>query len=220
MKNSFILYTEQKAVIDKLTDEQAGRLIKAIYAHETGEDYNLDAILDLVITPFLTSLERNTEKYQKRVDANKKNVCKRWNTNGTNGIPSDTNDTNGISGIPNDTNDTNGNDSDSDSDNDNENDLKENVKRKSMTQAKAFVKPTTEEVKAYCGERKNNVNAEKFVDFYESKGWLIGKNPMKDWKACVRTWEKGSTSPPNKPTNAYVDTNSEEYKDLEGYYIT
>lgn len=207
MKNSFILYTEQKAVIDKLTDEQAGRLIKAIYAHETGEDYNLDAILDLVITPFLTSLERNTEKYQKRVDANKKNVCKRWNTNGTNGIP-------------NDTNDTNGNDSDSDNDSDNENDLKENVKRKSTTQAKAFVKPTTEEVKAYCGERKNNVNAEKFVDFYESKGWLIGKNPMKDWKACVRTWEKGSTSPPSKASNAYVNQQSDEYKELDGYYIT
>ena len=53
MKNSFILYTEQKAVIDKLTDEQAGKLIKAIYAHETGEEMELDSILDLVITPFL-----------------------------------------------------------------------------------------------------------------------------------------------------------------------
>ena len=62
MKNSFILYTEQKAVIDKLTDEQAGKLIKAIYAHETGEEMELDAILDLVITPFLTVLEKDKEK--------------------------------------------------------------------------------------------------------------------------------------------------------------
>jgi hypothetical protein len=159
MKNSFILYTEQKAVIDKLTDEQAGKLIKAIYAHETGEEMELDAILDLVITPFLTSLERNTEKYQKRVETNKKNIAKRWNED-------DTKNTNGKNGIQNDTNDTNGNDSDSVSDNVNvnENDLKENTKRK------VFTKPTVEEVKAYCAERKNNVNADKFIDFYESKG--------------------------------------------------
>ena len=68
MKNSFILYTEQKAVIDKLTDEQAGKLIKAIYAHETGEEMELDAILDLVITPFLTVLEKDKEKYEEKCE--------------------------------------------------------------------------------------------------------------------------------------------------------
>ena len=47
-----------------------------------------------------------------------------------------------------------------------------------------------EEVKKYCEERKNGVNAEKFVAYYDSIGWLVGKKPMKDWKACVRTWEK------------------------------
>ena len=207
MKNSFILYTEQKAVIDKLTDEQAGKLIKAIYAHETGEEMELDSILDLVITPFLTSLERNTEKYQKRVETNKKNIAKRWNED-------DTKNTNGKNGIQNDTSDTNGNDSDSDSvsDSDNVNDLKENTKRK------VFAKPTAEEVKAYCVERKNNVDANKFIDFYESKGWLIGKNPMKDWKACVRTWEKTSNSSPPKPSNAYINPSQSEYDDLSMFY--
>jgi hypothetical protein len=54
-----------------------------------------------------------------------------------------------------------------------------------------FRKPTVEEVLAYCQERGNSVNPQKFVDFYESKGWKVGKTPMKDWKACVRsTWEK------------------------------
>ena len=52
-----------------------------------------------------------------------------------------------------------------------------------------FIKPTLEEVKEYCLERKNNVDAERFINFYESKGWYVGKNKMKDWKACVRTWE-------------------------------
>ena len=53
-----------------------------------------------------------------------------------------------------------------------------------------FTPPTIEEVREYCNERHNNINAEEFIDFYESKGWMIGKNKMKDWKACIRTWEK------------------------------
>ena len=52
-----------------------------------------------------------------------------------------------------------------------------------------FKKPTLDEVKNYCILRKNNIEAEAFIDFYESKGWQIGKEKMKSWKACVRTWE-------------------------------
>ena len=53
-----------------------------------------------------------------------------------------------------------------------------------------FVPPTYEEVNIYCNERGNNVDAQAFVDFYTSNGWKVGNNPMKDWKAAVRTWEK------------------------------
>ena len=53
-----------------------------------------------------------------------------------------------------------------------------------------FKKPTIEEVKNYCILRNNNIDAESFIDFYESKNWQIGKNKMKDWKACIRTWER------------------------------
>ena len=55
-----------------------------------------------------------------------------------------------------------------------------------------FKPPTLQEVKAYCIERKNNVDPERFIDFYESKGWMVGKNKMKDWKAAVRNWERKS----------------------------
>ena len=55
---------------------------------------------------------------------------------------------------------------------------------------KRFKPPTIEEVKEYCKERNNGVDAERFVDFYEAKGWMLGKNKMKDWKAAVRTWER------------------------------
>ena len=53
-----------------------------------------------------------------------------------------------------------------------------------------FKKPTLDDVKNYCILRQNNIDAEAFIDFYESKNWIIGKNKMKDWKACVRTWER------------------------------
>lgn len=52
------------------------------------------------------------------------------------------------------------------------------------------IPPTLEEVSAYCEERHNNIDPQVFIDFYESKGWMVGKNKMKDWKACIRTWEK------------------------------
>ena len=65
MKDSFILYTEQKEVVDKLTDEQAGKLFKAIYEYaETEQMPQLDSLLDIVIIPFKQSIDRNTEKWE------------------------------------------------------------------------------------------------------------------------------------------------------------
>ena len=61
-----------------------------------------------------------------------------------------------------------------------------------------FKKPTLDEVKNYCLERNNNIDAESFIDFYESKGWQIGKETMKNWKACVRTWEGRHKDNPQK----------------------
>jgi hypothetical protein len=53
-----------------------------------------------------------------------------------------------------------------------------------------FAVPTVDEVAAYCRERSNTIDPMKFVDYYTAKGWMIGKNPMKDWRAAVRTWER------------------------------
>lgn len=71
---------------------------------------------------------------------------------------------------------------------------------------KRFIPPSVEVVRAYCIKRKNNVDPEKFVNFYEAKGWMIGKNKMKNWEAGVRTWERlnppqnGTTGKPNRDT--------------------
>lgn len=63
-------------------------------------------------------------------------------------------------------------------------------KERKKKESRNFVPPTLQEVKAYCQERNNGINPQSFIDFYESKGWLIGKTKMKDWKAAVRTWEQ------------------------------
>ena len=68
---------------------------------------------------------------------------------------------------------------------------KESNKEKKVASAPSvFVKPTIKEIDAYCKERRNNVDAEAFWNFYESKGWKVGGNPMKNWKAAIITWEK------------------------------
>lgn len=69
---------------------------------------------------------------------------------------------------------------------------------------KRFRKPKIEEIKNYCLERQNGLDPQYFFDFYESKDWKIGNNKMKDWKACVRTWEKNKKPTPQKVT---FDTN-------------
>lgn len=64
---------------------------------------------------------------------------------------------------------------------------------------KRFVPPTVEEVSEYCKERGNAVDPQRFVDYYESNGWMRGNTKIKDWKACVRTWERNEFS--SKPKN-------------------
>ena len=65
-------------------------------------------------------------------------------------------------------------------------------KNNKHTRDESFVPPTEEEVKAYCKERNNTVNAAHFMDYYCSNGWKVGRNEMKDWKAAVRMWERRS----------------------------
>lgn len=64
--------------------------------------------------------------------------------------------------------------------------------KESKKKSSRFSKPTLEEVQAYCRERDNSVDAERFINYYEANGWKVGKNAMKDWKAAVRTWEGNS----------------------------
>ena len=77
----------------------------------------------------------------------------------------------------------------------------------------SFKKPTVNDIKEYCLWRNNGIDAETFFDFYESKNWLIGKNKMKDWKACVRTWEKRQNKTNNNNTTSHRHQKGGDYGD-------
>jgi phage replication O-like protein O len=68
--------------------------------------------------------------------------------------------------------------------------------KQKKTKERTFLIPSLEELTAYCNERENNVDPQNFIDFYTAKGWMIGKNKIKDWKACVRTWERRDKDKP------------------------
>lgn len=80
---------------------------------------------------------------------------------------------------------------------------KEDTKVSPKKKSARFIKPTVEEVDAYVKEKGYRIDAENFVNYYESKGWLVGKSPMKDWKAACRTWGKNWKE--NHPQQAQTD---------------
>ena len=91
-------------------------------------------------------------------------------------------------------------------------DIKESGQAKaSPSPSKRFIPPTLEEVKAYCEERQNGIDADKWIDYYISNGWMVGRNKMKDWKATVRYWERNTISNYQKqntakPSKPYIPT--------------
>ena len=82
------------------------------------------------------------------------------------------------------------------------NDIRES-RSENKTRAR-FAAPTVEDVKAYCLERGNHIDAQHFVDYYEANGWRVGKNPMKDWRAAVRSWESREEKPKQKTSNPFL----------------
>jgi hypothetical protein len=165
-RKSFILHKDSLEILDKLTDEQAGKLFKAIkFYQKTKKIPTLDFTLDLVFTPFLNQFIRDDEDYQRTCEARRIAGSK----GGKQKVAKASKSKQKVAKL-----------ADSDSKNDSDSDSKKESDSK---------KPTLQEVKDYCLERKNSVNPEKWINHYESNGWKVGKNSMKNWKACIRTWE-------------------------------
>lgn len=93
--------------------------------------------------------------------------------------------------------------------------INKNVKNdkndKEIEKGKKFTPPTLQEVTAYCMERNNGIEPQTFIDFYQAKNWMIGKSKMKDWRACIRTWE----SRRSKERQGTMDGLKEAYQKFE-----
>jgi hypothetical protein len=176
-KTSFLLYCDQQGVFNKLPDEIAGKLIKHIFAYVNDENPPCDdLLLTIAFEPIKTQLKRDLRKYDDYIDKQKFNGAK-------GGRPKKdeiTQITQPFFQEPKKADNVN------DTDTDNVKDIK--VKRD------VFKKPSIAELKNYMLEIGMNDVSEKWFDYYESNGWLVGKNKMKNWKAAVRTWKNNNLS--------------------------
>ncbi len=176
-KTSFLLYCDQQGVFNKLPDEIAGKLIKHIFAYVNDENPPCDdLLLTIAFEPIKTQLKRDLRKYDDYIDKQKFNGAK-------GGRPKKdeiTQITQPFFQEPKKADNVN------DTDTDNVKDIK--VKRD------VFIKPSIVELKNYMLEIGMADVSEKWFDYYESNGWLVGKNKMKNWRAAVRTWKNNNLS--------------------------
>ena len=98
------------------------------------------------------------------------------------------------------------------------NNNKEIDNNKLLSTKKVFIKPTLEQVKEYCSERNNHIDAQLFIDYYESNGWKVGRNPMKDWKATIRTWESNDKKKQQSTKMSARELRDLEFRELEEKY--
>ena len=176
-KKSFLLYCDQQGVFNKLPDEIAGKLIKHIFAYVNDENPPCDdLLLSIAFEPIQQSLKRDLKKYEVYIGKQKENGAK----GGRPKKEEETQITQPFFQEPKKADSVSVSVSVSDKD----------IKVKKDV----FIKPSIVEIKTYMTEIGMADVSEKWFDYYESNGWLVGKNKMKNWKAAVRTWKNNNLS--------------------------
>lgn len=183
-KKTFVSYADWIDYFDEdTTMEQKGQIFDCILRFQNDETgvRPADPAARMVFNKIRATMKADAEKYEEKCRKRAEAAEARWR------MQNDANASKCIQMHP-----------DTDTDTDTETDTEsptETVREKAATQPKReppkrFRPPTLEEVEAYCMERNNRVDAARFIDYYTSNGWKVGKNPMKDWKAAVRSWER------------------------------
>ena len=173
------LYHSYLKSVEPLNDAERGRLFTACLTYSmTGAEPDLRGNERFVWPTIREQIDRDTKKYSDFCKKQQENIRKRWDTtvyDGTSGIPDDTKHT-----------------KEKEKEKEKENILSSPNVEDSIARTparKRFTPPTLAEVTAYCRERQNAVDPQRFIDYHTANGWKVGKNSMKDWKAAVRTWE-------------------------------
>jgi hypothetical protein len=194
----FLCYHSYLDAIEPLNDAERGRLFTACLKYSmTGAVEHLGGNERFLFPALKSQIDRDLQKYETRCESQAAKARKRWDAqhatacHGINGNAEDATACTGIIGIAK-----------------NADDAKEKEKEKEKEKAKEkdigkktharFTPPTLEEVQAYVLERGSPVEPQAFIDFYAAKGWMVGKTPMKDWKAACRNaekWERWANRP-------------------------
>ena len=199
MKDTFIFRKENRLSIDRMDDADAGALLKAIMAHADGEAVDLDdcpAAVQLLFPLIAAQIDRADAAYeetcQKRAEAGRQG-----------GRPKKANafdEKQKKQMLFEESKKSKSKHSEPEPEPDNEPDIKENPLKGVKEKRERLSPPTVEEVRAYCEEKGLKVDAERFVSFYESKGWMVGKNKMVSWHSALSGWASRDKRelPPNK----------------------
>ena len=189
-KNSFVIYHDMRGPLEMLSDEERGRLLSAVFAYsEDGTEPEFTGALLLAFAFVRSALDRDAaawaDKVQKRREAGSAGgkQCAAKRANASFASPGEAEAANQAEPVPVP---------------EPEHEHKhepgqgregERGRADKPPRQGRFRPPTLEEVSAYCLERGSGVDPRRFLDFYEAKGWMIGRQRMKDWKAALRTWE-------------------------------
>lgn len=222
MRNSIVIYSSWGKLMTGLSSDTAGALMQRIckYSFEDDDTPSDNETVEAMFAMIKDKLDDDAAKYaevlNRRSEGGKKGMASRWgkrvitsdNTVITNDNTVITNDNTPITQITDTVSDTD----------------TVSVSDKDKKKRARFAPPSLEEVRAYCTERNNNVNPEAFIDFYESKGWKVGNQTMKDWKASVRTWERRSRDKPTDkpketPKGHFANERIYDFEEIERKYV-
>ena len=170
--SGFICHDDYFQKTAKLTDEEVGRLFRALMRyHATGVADEVEGRESIAFDFIREDIDRTEAAYKAKCEKNRNNRLSALNNDRQQSTTT--------------VNDRVQKEKEKE---------KEKEKDKEVIPPRRFTPPTVEQVQAYCKERGNAVDPQRFVDFYTAKGWRVGNQPMKDWKAAVRTWERGDNN--------------------------
>lgn len=208
-RTSFVFYIEWARAIAHLDETTRCSVYDAIVEYEeTGEVRPLSESAATAFAFIRLRLDENNEKFeqtsQRRAEAGKRGLAKRWNNTNSN----DSNCNNVIAKNSNDSNCYNcyneiANVAENENENDNENVIKKESNKERKRGQAAFAPPSIDEVQQYVKSKGYDIDAEAFIAYYESNGWRVGRNPMKNWRSAVITWSRrehlvNKPAPPRK----------------------
>lgn len=175
---------------EKLTDQELGRLFRALLNFSaTGERQELAGRESIAFDFIADDIERAQQAYDAKCQKNAANIAKRYATDEYDGIRSNTNEYESYQ-----------------SKSKSKSESKSNAPNgANISPARRFVPPTREEAEAYCAEKGYTVDLNAWFAHYESNGWKVGRNPMKDWRAAIRTWVHNRVSNGQQPARSFAD---------------